>query len=276
MKKRVIIWVSLLGVCTTMSIADKVDKKILVFSDSEKEMMMLDTKESFVMPPAGALANSLTKDLGDIDWSKFINSEFNPKAKLASNMDRALLLGVKGADAYFLAISKKSSELRDVSMSINFLLNKIRIDNRSINSNKRKSELKELATKISKKEWAKVLVGISKLKDDISSDFETKNRASLGLLNSVGGWLEGYRLAVEGFKTNYKADATVTLLQDSLIVYLLDRVESDEELKKFSKKSEIVKLLTDINSILMGVKDEMVSKLEVESLSKILSTTTVL
>jgi len=271
--KKSIIWFSLLAVCTTVSFADK---KALVFSDAEKEMMMFDTKGTFVLPPAGALANSLSKDLGNIDWSTFIKSEFNPKTKLGSNLDKALLLGIKGADAYFLAISRKSSELKDVSMSINFLLNKIKIENKSINGAKRKNELKGLASKISQKQWDKVLVGISKLKDDINSDFEAKDRSFLQLLNSIGGWLEGYRLAVEGFKFHYKAEATITLLQDSLIIYLLDEIESDKRLDSFSKKTEIVKILTDLNRVLEGVKGEIVSKSELEKLSTILSKTTIL
>lgn len=276
MKKRIIIGVSLLGVYTMLSIADKVHKKALIFSDSEKDMIMLDTKNNFVMPPAEALANSINRDLENIDWSKFIKSEFDPKVKFNSNMDRALLLGMKGADAYFLALSKKSSELKNISMSINFLLNKIKIDNKSINDSKRKSELKKLATKISQKKWSEVLIGISRLKDEISSDFKSKNRDYLDLLNSIGGWLEGYRLAVEGFKVNYKADATITLLQDSLLVYLLNEIKKSEELKKFPKKSEIVKLLTDIHNIIINIKGETVSKSEIEILSNILSKTTLL
>ena len=276
MKNRIIVWFLLLWICTTISIAERIDKKELVFSDAQKEMMMSDTKDSFVMPSEGALANSLTKDLKSVDWSRFISSKFNPTIKLESNIDRAFLLGIKGADAYFLAISKKTSELHDVSKSINFLLNKIRIDNKSINTHKRKNELRELENRILKKEWSKVLRGISKLKDEINHDFEIKNKSSLKLINNIGGWIEGYRLAIEGFKSHYKKDATVTLLQDSLITHLLDEIEKDEGLKNFSKKSEITTLLTDINYIIMGVKNETVSKVEIEALSKILSTTTIL
>ena len=216
------------------------------------------------MPSAGALANSLKSSLGDIDWSKFIVVKVNPNKKYKSNSDRALTLGAKGADSYFLAISEDIDNLITVSSHINLILNDIILNKKSLNSTSRKKKLKKLKKLIRKRRWNLVLEEIAKLKESINRNFINNGEPNLSLLNNIGGWIEGYRLAVEGFKMHYNREESAILLQQDLISYLL------KEVQKNLNRDDIIKLLKDIKRVLLSAKDDTLSKEQIEELSKIL------
>lgn len=265
--KRKLIGLSLIMIMANSSLlADESKKKIAPISEAEKQAVMQEN--IFELPSAAALANHLQNSLGKIDWSKFM--EFKPQdVTKFSKERRALHLGAKGADAYFLAIANDAPHLNSVSKSINNALNKIIIDKKPLSKRVGKSNLKALEDSIKAKKWAKVLDKIAKLKDSIAEEFKKAKKKDLKILNDVGGWLEGYRLAVEGFNSNYKAETTDVLVQDDLIEYLLKEMKS---VKYFAEKDDIVKMLTEINAVLAkATKDYKLSKKQVTKLSKILA-----
>ncbi len=244
--------------------ADTAKKGEDIISQAEIENIMKES--SFVMPSAGALANSLNSSLGDIDWSKFIDVKVNPNKKYSSNGDRALTLGVKGADSYFLAISKDKDNLISVSSQINLILNDIILNGRSLNTKSRKKKLKKLKKLIKRERWSIVSEEIAKLKESINRNFLDNRKENLSILNSIGGWLEGYRLAVEGFRKYYNKEESAILLQEELIDYLLKEVK-----KRDIQREDIVSILSDIRGVLAKVKGYELSKEEIEKLSNILS-----
>ena len=268
MKNRLVTLSLITMLTSTILFADTSKKEIKPLSDLEKKEMMANAV--FELPSAGALANNLQKNLGTIEWSKFMNFKAEDVSKLSVER-RALHLGSKGADAYFLAIAQDSSHLNGVSKNINNTLNKIIIDKKPLSKRIGKQNLKALEDTIKAKKWAKVLDKITKLKDKIAREFGDKKQ-DLKILNDVGGWLEGYRLAVEGFNTNFKASTTDVLVQDELIGYLLKEIKS---VKDFKEKATLTKVLTNINGVLSKAsKERTLSKAQVAELSKILANTT--
>lgn len=267
--KKFLVSLSLTASLMTMSMAKEDSKKTTDLSDSDKQEMI---SSDFQMPSAGALVNALSKKVGDVDWNIYITPVSNGK-KYLSVEDKVLNLGTRGADAYFLNKSKDSSNLISISTEINYLLNKIIINNKSFNTTARKAKLKKLKELVKAKQWSKVQTEITFLQNSINNDFIELKATHLELLNNVGGWIEGYRLAVEGIKQNFKAESTDILLQDELIAYLLKSLKGDKQLKTFTKTSKLVKTLSDINAILKNAKDYQITKSEVDSLSKILAET---
>ena len=249
----------------------KVEKKDVPKSltEAEKKEMMATTV--FELPSAGALANHLQTNLGVITWSKFMNFTLQDISKISMER-RALRLGSKGADAYFLAIAQDDGNLNAVSKNIENTLNRIIINKKPLRNRIGKEKLKTLEDTIKAKRWAKVLDQITTLKDNIAEEFSKGNKEDLQILNDIGGWLEGYRLAVKGFNENFKASKTDVLVQDELIGYLLKEIKS---VKDFKEKEVIVKILTDINSVLSKAsKERTLSKAQVAELSKILANVT--
>ena len=268
--KKSFITLSLIGILTSSILFAKANKKEEVITEAEKQAVMAENNFN-IMPDAGALANSLKKNLGDINWVDFINIKIDPKKKYLTNEDKVLNLGVKGADAYFLAIAADVSNLVAVSSAINLILNKIIVNKKSINTRARKVKLKKLKKLVELKKWNKVLTEITILKENINSDFELLDNAHLALLNDIGGWIEGYRLSVEGFKKNYKAKDTITLLQNNLINYLLKKIKESKKLKSFAKTSNIIETLSSIKILLAKAKNDQLTKVQIEELSKILT-----
>jgi hypothetical protein len=242
-----------------------VDKKIHTISESERDSIVEDS--AFIMPSAGALANSLKMIFGEVKWSQFIDIQKRERGE--TNQERALNLGIEGADLFFLAIAEDVDNLTKISGTTNLILNKIRINGKSLNTTSRKKKLKKLKNLIKKRRWEIVLREISSLKEEINSDFTQKNRKDLALLNDVGGWLEGYRLTVEAMSRNYKQTESMILLQSPLISYLLKEVKLSNELKSFSKRAKLIEILEKVNSILSKAKNYQLSKAEVVKLSKI-------
>ncbi len=264
--KKVLISLSLVASLATGLIADsKTDNKLT--KADKTEMLSSD----FQMPSAGALVNALSKKVGNIDWNTLIEPVNNKK--YSSNEDEVLNLGVRGADAYFLNQSKDSSNLISVSTEINYLLNKIKLNGKSLNTSSRKAKLKELKDLVKAKNWLVVRVKIAKLQASINSDLINGKAKDLEILNNVGGWIEGYRLAVEGFKQNYKADGTDILLQGELISFLLKELNGNSKLKSFAKTPKLIATLKSINTVLKGSKNYQLTKTQIESLSKVLSET---
>ena len=243
---------------------DSIKDKSIV-NDSEKQSII--SKSSFVMPSAGALANSLKIIFHDIKWIKFIDTTSKDIGK--SNEERALNLGIKGADLFFLAISKNVNDLTKVARDTNLILNKIIINRKSINTRSRKIRLKKLEKQIKKENWEIVLKNIATLKENINMDFDDKKQMQLSLLNDIGSWMEGYRLTVEALKSNYKENETAILLQSPLIEYLLKEFKASEKLKSFSRRAEIIDFLTKINAVLINSKEYKLSKDELYKLSNI-------
>jgi len=264
--KKILISLSLVASLATVSFADsKTDNKL---TEADKTEML---GSDFQMPSAGALVNALSKKVGNIDWKSLIEPVANKK--YSSNEDKVLNLGVRGADAYFLNQSKDSSNLISISTEINYLLNKIQLNGKTLNSPSRKAELKALKDLVKAKNWSVVRVKISKLQASINNDFVMKKAKHLEILNNVGGWIEGYRLAVEGIKRSYKAESTDMILQDELISFLLKGLTSNAKLKSFSKTSKLIATLKSINAILKNSKNYSLTKAQVDSLSKILADT---
>ena len=241
------------------------EKRVHIISDEERESIVEES--AFIMPSAGALANSLKMIFGDVRWGDFM--EIGGKKISKSNQERALNLGIEGADLFFLAIAQDVDTLTTVSGSTNLILNRIILDGKSINTNSRKKKLKNLKKLIKKKRWKIVLREISSLKKEINNDFNSKKRFDLALLNDVGGWLEGYRLTVEAMSKNYKQTESMILLQSPLISYLLKEVKFSNELKTFSKREKLIEMLERVNAILSKAKNYQLSKDEVDRLSKI-------
>ena len=266
--KKSLISLSLIVSLTTMSVASSDSKTNNELTAADKQEML---GSEFQMPSAGALVNALSKKVGKINWNSFIVPVGNKK--YTSNEDKVLNLGVRGADAYFLNQAKDSSNLISISTEINYLLNKIIVNGKSFNTKDRKAQLKKLKKLVTAKEWARVQVEIGKLQDSINIDFADAKVKHLELLNNIGGWIEGYRLAVEGIKKNYGADSTDILLQDELISYLLKELKGNTKLKSFAKTSKLVKTLNSINSILKQSKNYQLTKAQVDSLSKVLTET---
>jgi len=264
--KRILTSLTLVVSLSTLCIAKDTNKNVKLTSQEKQEMV----NSEFEMPPAGDLVNVLTKDLGKIDWNSFIIPV--GKKKYSSNEDMVLNLGVRGADVYFLAASKDTSNLISVSTEVNFLLNKIVVNNKSLNDSKRKKRLKKLKDLVKQGKWNNVLKEIGILQSRIDSDFITNNAKSLKLLNDIGGWIEGYRLAVEGFSKNFKADKTDILIQKDLISYLKKSLLNDNNLKSFKKTTKLLKTLSDIEGVLKNAKDKL-NKSQIEQLNKILSET---
>ena len=152
-------------------------------------------------------------------------------------------------------------------------MNKIILNKKSFNTTSRKAKLKILKDLVKAKKWKRVQVEIGHLQDGINNDFVEANVTHLELLNNVGGWIEGYRLAVEGIKKNYKADSTDILLQDELISYLLKELKGNAQLKSFTKMANLTKTLDAINLVLKEAKDYQLTKTQIDSLSKILAET---
>ncbi len=267
--KKTLVSMSLIVMTSTLLFADTNNaKKIAPISEAEKKAVM--NANIFEVPSAGALANHLQRSLGKIDWSKFMNFKIQDISKLSLRR-RALHLGAKGADAYFLAIANDATHLNGVSKSINNTLNKIEIDKKPLSKRVGKANLKALEENIKAKKWAKVLDKITTLKDKISQEFIKHKEHDLKVLNDVGGWLEGYRLSVEGFNANFKAETTDVLVQSDLIKYLLNELKS---VQSFNEKGMLVQVLTDIKKVLMqATKENRLSKKQVVELSKILSKT---
>ena len=244
------------------------NKKIETISEAEKKAIMEEM--DFSLPSAGALANSLTANLGKIDWAKFMDFKVKDISRF-SRQKRALYLGAKGADAYFLVFSKDSANLNGVSKSINNTLNKIIINKKPLAKRVGKNNLKKLEKSIKSKKWSSVLEQINNLKNKIAFEFEKSKENDLKILNDVGGWLEGYRIAVEGFNTNFKAETTDVLVQNDLIEFLLKEMK---DVKSFTEKDTLVKILQDINAVLSkATKEHRLSKKQVVELSKILVNT---
>lgn len=241
------------------------DKKNIELSDADKQEMI---NSEFQMPSAGALVNSLNKKLGDIDWNSFITPINIDRYK--SQEDMALNLGLRGADAYFLIKSKDSANLIAISTGINYLLNKIVINKKSLNTSSRKAKLKKVKNLVKAKNWKKVLFEITKLQNNINNDLINAKASHLELLNNVGGWIEGYRLAVEGFNKNFKAEKTDILLQNELINYLLGKLKKNKKLKSYSKTVNLIETLESVNSILKGSKNYQLTKVQVQELLKVL------
>jgi len=263
--KKVLISLVLVGTLLTAS-NDSKDNHDL--TEAEKSEMLAS---DFQMPSAAALVNALSKKVGKVDWNSLIEPVGNKK--YTSNEDKVLNLGVRGADAYFLTQAQDSSNLISISTEINYLLNKIEINKKSLNSIARKKKLKELKSFVKNKKWKEVEVKIGKLQDNINEDFIVAKVSHLELLNNVGGWIEGYRLAVEGIKKSYKATSTDILLQDELISYLIKELKGNAKLKSFSKTVKLLKTLNAINAVLTKAKDYQLSKGQVDSLSKVLAET---
>jgi len=269
MKKK-LIGLSLVTIMTSSFVFADTNKAKHELSKAEKEAIM-KAHSSIIVPSAGDLANSLKKNksLKDVDWTKFINVKIDPSKKYDTQEDKALHLGAKGADAYFLAIAKNSTNLEAVATNINFTLNRIVLNKKSLSKIIGKQTLKSLENTVKAKKWVKVLEKISKLKDDIQMEFEKANKKDLQTLNNIGGWIEGYRIAVEGLKTKYDEKATSVLVQNDLIKFLSKELNS---VKSYSKKDEIGKVLTTISSILEKSKNSKLSKGQIAELSKILTT----
>ncbi len=269
MKNR-LVTLSLITILTsTILFADTSKKEVKPLTDAEKKAMM--TSSVFEVPSAGALANHLQKNLGAIEWSKFMDFKVQNISQL-SDKRRALHLGSKGADAYFLAIAQDSSHLNGVSKNINNTLNQIKLDKKPLSKLVGKKNLKALEDTIKAKKWAKVLDKITKLKDKISQEFSKAKKEDLKILNDIGGWLEGYRLAVEASKGHFDASKTDVLVQDDLIEYLLKEIKG---VKEFTEKETIIKILTDINGVLSKAsKEHTLTKAQVTELSKILANAT--
>ena len=268
--KRKLISLSLILMTSTFLFADtnKTKKEITPISEAEKKSIM--EENIFELPSAGALANHLQHSLGKIDWSKFMDFRTIDLSKFSKER-RALYLGAKGADAYFLAIANDAEHLNGVSKSINNTLNKIIVDKKPLGKRVGKGNLKKLEESIKAKKWANVLDRITRLKDKIALEFTEAKEHDLKILNDVGGWLEGYRLAVEGFTRNFKAKTTDVLVQDDLINYLLQEMKG---VKSFTEKETIIKTLTNINAVLSkATKDDKLSKKQIAELSKILANT---
>ncbi len=265
--KKILLSLSLVASLGTLSFAQTPSKDApLTQVDKDK---MVDSE--FEMPSAGDLVNVLTKSLGAVDWNSYVIPI--TKKTYASNEDMVLNLGVRGADAYFLSASKDSTNLISVSTEINFLLNKIQVKGESLNNSSRKARLKELKDLVKAKSWTQVQKEITILQSNIDKDFMDGNVKSLMILNNIGGWIEGYRLAVEGFNKNYQAQKTEILLQDELIAYLHKELQNDAGLKSFAKTPMLLKTLSDLNAILKSVTNDQLSKAQVEQLLKILNET---
>ena len=235
---------------------------------TQAEQQEMLANNSFEMPSPGALVLALTHNLGNINWSSYIPPV--KAKKYTSTEDMVLDLGSRGADAYFLAASKDASNLIAVSTKINYLLNNIRLNGKSLNPDSRKKKLNKIKELVNNKNWGEVLKKINELQNDINLDFAEANQPELKLLNEAGGWIEGYRLAVNGFKNNYKAEATDILLQNDLIDYLINSINSNAKLKSFNKTAQIIKTLQDIKSVLSGAKNNQLTKAQVDSLYNIL------
>ncbi len=262
--KKTLISLSIVASLVTFAVA--ADKKVELTNKQE----MVDAE--FVMPSPGALVHALNKQLGKIDWNNYIAPV--GKKKYTSTEDMVLNLGVRGADAYFLSASQDKANLISVSTEINYLLNKIKLNGKSLNSQARKAKLNKLKDLVNAGKWEDVLKNINQLQNGIDTDFIDGKSEGLKVLNSIGGWIEGYRLAVEGFNKNFKADKTDILLQADLIGYLKKSLENSKSLKSFDKAPKLLKTLSDIESVLKGAKDYKLNKAQVEQLKKILSETT--
>ena len=246
-------------------LGNNIEKNKSIISSDEKESIILDSV--FVMPSAGALANSLKMIFHDIKWSNFIDTKSGDIGK--NNEEKVLNLGIKGADLFFLAISKNSKELTKIAKYTNLILNEIIIDRKSINTRSRKKSLKNLEKLIKREMWSPVLKEITILKENINIDFDDKGKHHLSLLNDIGSWMEGYRLTVEALKSDYKQLETAILFQSSLIEYLLKELKSSKELQSFSKRDKIIDFLTKIDNILLNAKNYQLSKKELLKLSEI-------
>ena len=235
-------------------------------SSSEKESII--SNSAFVMPSAGALAHSLQMIFHNMQWSRFIDTKriYNIGK---NNEERALNLGIRGADLFFLAISKNVDDLTKIARETNLILNKIIINRKSINTTSRKISLKKLEKEIKKKNWKIVLKKITILKENINIDFDDKNEEQLSLLNDIGSWMEGYRLTVEALYSNYKQEETTILFQSPLIEYLLRKLKSSTKLKEFSKREKIINLLTRIDKLLLNANDYQLSKQELLELLRV-------
>ncbi|HHB95010.1 MAG TPA: hypothetical protein ENK88_07675 [Campylobacterales bacterium] len=244
-----------------------------LISDSKKDKMTISAKErediisdgAFVMPSAGALANSLKIIFHNIDWNQFIKPNIKYIGK--TNEEKVLNLGIKGADLFFLSISQNVNNLTTVAKNTNLILNEIIINRKSINSVSRKKSLKNLQKLIKKEKWGLVLKEITTLKENINMDFEDMQKHHLALLNDIGSWMEGYRLTVEALKLNYKKSETAILIQTPLINYLLKEIKNSKELEKFSKRDKIIDLLENIDTILNQSKNYQLSKQDIDKLS---------
>jgi len=262
--KKIVLSLSLAALVSLSAYAD--NNEIVVLSEKEQQDMLKNS--SFEMPSAGALVTALSHNLGDIKWNKYV-----PLVKLkkyTSNEDRILDLGNRGADAYFLASSKDAKNLIAVSTKINYLLNKIQVNGKSLNSDERKKRLNKIKDMITNNNWDVVLKEINELQNSIDDDFIEAKNPEFKLINEVGGWIEGYRLAVNGFKENYKAEATDILLQNDLIEHLINSVKKSSKLKSFKKRDKILKTLQDIQGVLKGSKNYQLDKSQINTLHNIL------
>lgn len=268
--KNKLIGLSLIGMMSTMFLfadGNESTKKVTILTDAEKKEILASSKVE--LPSAGSLANHLQKNLGDIAWSKFMNLKTEDISKFSEER-KALHLGAKGADAYFLAIAQDSAHLNGVSKNINNTLNKMILDKKPLSKRVGKKNLQALENEIKAKKWAKVLDKITKLKSKISRELLSAKQNDLKVLNDVGGWIEGYRLAVEGLKSNYKAVSTDVLLQNELINYLLSELKG---LKSSHEKATLVTALGQVKKVVSkGTKNHQLAKAEVLELSKVLST----
>jgi len=260
--KKTLISLSLISILTSsLLFADKL-------TNAEKKALM-QGHTTVIIPTAGDLANSLkqNKNLHGIQWDRFIDVKIDPSKKYKTQKDKALHLGAKGADAYFLAIAKNSSDLEAVANGINTTLTKIRVNKKALRNIIGQENLKSLETEVKAKRWSSVLKKIAKLKDDIQFQFEKANKQSLKKLNNIGGWIEGYRIAVEGFNSKYSQKDTSVLIQTSLIEVLTKDLKS---IDSYGKKGEILTLLNSIHTILGKAKENTLSKAQVGELSKLL------
>ena len=221
------------------------------------------------MPSPGALVNALSYTLGNIKWGKFVTAINTRKKK--SLEDNVLNLGARGADAYFLTESKETAKLIAVSVGINRLLNIIKLDNKSLNNKARKAKLRKLKKWISKGKWKGVQKEINILQNSINDDFRKSNSKHLALLNNIGGWIEGYRLAVEGFNQKYKAERTEILFQKELIDYLIRDLKKSKKLKSYHLTPFLLKSLKEITNVLKQSRNYQLSKKQIKDLLKNLS-----
>jgi len=254
---------------SVFALANEPKKDYSKLSDAEKQEMIQNSE--FEMPSPGALVSALTKSLGKIDWNSMIEKVGNKK--YTSQEDMVLNLGVRGADVYFLTAAHDKSNLISISVEINNLLNKIKLNNKSLNTNRRKAKLKKIKNLVNAGKWKLVLKEINILLNHINNDFINANAEDLKLLNNAGGWIEGYRLAVNGFAKNYKADRTDILMQNDLINDLINALNNNNKLKSFDKTADILKTLRDINNVLKNSKDNKLTKQQINELVKILNAT---
>jgi CRISPR/Cas system CSM-associated protein Csm2 small subunit len=190
----------------------------------------------------------------------------------STKQDFAFYLGAKGADAYFLTVSKDTTNLIATSKKIHKSMNKLKVNNKSTKKilGNLKKELSK--SKIDKATWKKVLADITILKDEITANLNSKYKdGDKSILYNVGGWLEGYRLSASAIKDNYSKKETSILTQKILVSYLLKKLQGSSKAKKFTGYKDIENALKEINNTLSKSKNRELSKKNVDSLVTTLS-----